>query len=299
MLLTPLVSIIIPTYNQANYISETLISVLAQTYKNWECIIVNDGSSDNTDEIVTEWHKKDKRFMYFIKSNEGVSSARNYGISKSSGYYILPLDSDDIISNDYLEKAISHFNKFPNTKLIYSDAEKFGKQSEKWDLGDYSFEELLFHNKIFCSAIYKKTDFDKTKGYNSKMNHGLEDWEFWVSFLDYDDIVYKIPDVCFYYRIKPLSRNKVCSEDLELKMMRQLVLNNFSKYLKFFPDIIYLKNEFEKQIPIIESLNDELNCIKKSNSYKLACIISNQTNKLTILFKNVCLTLKNLLRNKK
>lgn len=72
-----LISVIVPCYNQAQYLDECLQSVLDQTYQNWECIIVNDGSPDNTEEIALRWTKKDSRFRYLKKENEGLSSARN------------------------------------------------------------------------------------------------------------------------------------------------------------------------------------------------------------------------------
>ena len=103
---SPLVSIIIPCYNQAKFLQETLQSVNHQTYSNWECIIINDGSPDNTEEIALEWCYKDVRFKYFKKENGGLSSARNFGILHARGDLILPLDADDKISKNYL--SISH-----------------------------------------------------------------------------------------------------------------------------------------------------------------------------------------------
>ena len=97
-----LISIIVPCYNQAHFLNEVLQSVLDQSYSNWECIIVNDGSPDNTEEIALVWCTKDKRFRYVKKENGGLSSARNAGITISQGEYILPLDADDKIYPSYL-----------------------------------------------------------------------------------------------------------------------------------------------------------------------------------------------------
>ena len=105
--ISPVISIIVPCYNQAQYLPETLQSVLEQDYRHWECIIINDGSPDNTEEVALEWCSKDERFKYFKKENGGLSDARNYGIKHSVGKYILPLDSDDKISKDYTLEAIN------------------------------------------------------------------------------------------------------------------------------------------------------------------------------------------------
>lgn len=89
---TPEVSVIVPCYKQAIFLDECISSVIGQTFRNWECIIVDDGSPDNTEEIAKEWCNKDPRIKYCKKSNEGVSIARNYGIGLAVGKYILPLD---------------------------------------------------------------------------------------------------------------------------------------------------------------------------------------------------------------
>ena len=97
----PLVSIIIPTFNRAQFIGEALDSVLSQTYAHWECIIVDDGSTDNTSEVLSAYCLKDKRFQYFKRPShwpKGANGSRNYGISKSKGVYFAFCDDDDFLS---------------------------------------------------------------------------------------------------------------------------------------------------------------------------------------------------------
>ena len=103
----PRISIVIPCYNGAKYIRETLDCLQNQTVDDWECIIVNDGSTDNSLEILREYAEKDSRYKYIDKENEGPSIARNTAIAASLGKYILPLDADDLIAPYYAEKAIS------------------------------------------------------------------------------------------------------------------------------------------------------------------------------------------------
>src|SRR5690606_10638879 len=108
-----LVSIIIPTYNRAHLISETLDSVLAQTYTNWECIVVDDGSSDNTDELLRTYCDKDDRFKYFHRPDThrpGGNGARNYGLDNAKGDYITFLDSDDYIAHYAIEDKLKYAN---------------------------------------------------------------------------------------------------------------------------------------------------------------------------------------------
>src|SRR5688572_1866005 len=91
-----LVSVIIPAYNAGPFISETLESVLAQTYSNWEVIVVNDGSKDNTENILKQYSEKDPRISFISKTNSGVSDTRNKGIDKAKGEFIAFLDADDV-----------------------------------------------------------------------------------------------------------------------------------------------------------------------------------------------------------
>ncbi len=105
--MNPLISVIVPCYLQAEYLDECLQSVYDQTYSNWECIIVNDGSLDNTEEIAKRWLEKDNRFRYIYKENGGLSSARNAGIREAKGEWIQFLDSDDMIhKSKFITKSL-------------------------------------------------------------------------------------------------------------------------------------------------------------------------------------------------
>ncbi len=110
----PLISIIIPTYNRAHLIGETLDSIVTQTYTNWECIIVDDGSTDNSSEIIEDFIKKDSRFQYHNRPKnrlKGANACRNYGFKLSKGDYIKWFDSDDIMYPDFLEKQVAVLQK--------------------------------------------------------------------------------------------------------------------------------------------------------------------------------------------
>ena len=241
------VSIIIPCYKQAKYLPETLDSVLAQTYNDWECIVVNDGSPDNTEEVSRKYCIKDKRFKYIYQENQGPSAARNNGIKKSNGEYILPLDSDDIIQETYIEKAICHFIKYPETKLIYCKANKFGLKNEPWKLPEYKYENLLWDNPLFCTAMYKRADYNKTDGYNQNLEHGLEDWDFFLSLLNENDIVYQINETLFYYRIKEESRTTILINEKHIEESFVTLYNNHKlKYEPYISNIIFLKKMAKK-----------------------------------------------------
>ncbi len=270
------VSIIVPCYKQAEYLSETLDSVLAQTYPNWECIIVNDGSPDNTKEIVNGYASQDGRFKYVWQENKGLSAARNMGILNSHGEYVLPLDADDLIAPTYVEKAISHFSQFPETKLVYCKADKFGKENGYWDLEMFDYEKFIWNNCIFCTAMFRRTDYNKTRGYNVNMVHGNEDWDFWLSLLKKGDVVYRINDVLFHYRTKEKSMVTELSKYHVKESLIQICKNHPEIYAPYHDKIIVFHNKIEANTDSIGeciSLRNELNRIRSSHAYRLGKLL--------------------------
>lgn len=230
-----LISIIVPCYNQAEYLSDCIQSVLDQTYTNWECIIVNDGSTDDTDKIAQRWTEQNSRIKYIKKDNEGVCIARNTGISISKGEWILPLDGDDKIGRDYLRLAEEIMTSKPDVGLIYAQAELFGEETGTWDLPPYSFRMLLRSNMIYCTGFYKKEDWLKIGGYDISMKHGWEDWEFWINLLGTTNKnVLRLDYLGFYYRIKKDSRNYTLArnDDQVKEKIQYITTKHLSLYLE-------------------------------------------------------------------
>jgi glycosyltransferase involved in cell wall biosynthesis len=114
----PKISVIIPTYNRADLVSRAIESVIDQTYQDWELLVVDDGSTDNTKEVVEKFVKKDSRIKYFLQSNQGASSARNFGIKNSRGDFVAFLDSDDLYLPDNLEKKIAILSTHQEVVLV-------------------------------------------------------------------------------------------------------------------------------------------------------------------------------------
>ncbi|HOZ87764.1 MAG TPA: glycosyltransferase [Bacteroidia bacterium] len=244
-----LVSIIVPAYNHGIYIGECLDSVISQTFKDWECIIVDNGSTDNTSVIVNAYVLKDSRFRYHYTSQKGVSFARNTAVALSTGTYILPLDSDDKIAAAYLEKAVKTIESDKGVDLVYCDAELFGVGKGKWILPEYSFKGLLIENSIFCTALYRKSDFETAGGYNENMKEGFEDWDFWIKLMQRGGRVHRIRETLFYYRIRPESRNNSLSEERQRRLRRQIFENHTELYQKTFsiPDLLFDNHNLLKE----------------------------------------------------
>ncbi len=207
-------SIVIPCYGKAGYLPETLDSVLAQTCDCWECLIVDDGSPDETASIAKNYIDRDTRFRYLFQSNAGVSQARNFGIRNARYHFILTLDADDKIHPSYLEKAQQVFNSQPNIDIVYSDKAYFDGKIGVRQLPDFSIEAMLYENVVNIASVFRKEVWEKTGGYSPDFKHGAEDRDFWLSAVECGFTFYKIPEVLFYYRVLPQSRDKVYKGDL-------------------------------------------------------------------------------------
>jgi glycosyltransferase involved in cell wall biosynthesis len=247
----PLVSIIVPCYNQSEFLPEALESVLYQSYEKWECIIVNDGSPDNTDTVAKSWLAKDKRYKYLFQENAGVSNARNSGITQSNGEFILPLDADDKISPDYVELAVKELESNQNLKLVYCNASKFGDEDLIWKLDEFSLKNLAKFNMIFCSALYRRRDWDLIGGYDNKMITGFEDWEFWISILKSEGEVKKLDIIGFYYRILYNSRTKQLTPDKEKVLYEYMSI----KHADFFVNQLGSFFELRSRVGEVEKLH--------------------------------------------
>jgi Glycosyltransferases involved in cell wall biogenesis len=201
--MNPLVSIIVPCYNHGHLLKSALTAVQHQTLSDWECIIVDDGSSDNTSAIAGEFVERDKRFHYIKQENKGLSEARNTGIIRSKGDYIQLLDADDLLSEDKLLLQTSFMKAHDTILISYTDADyfpeddlrtkykqvsyaeegiEFNNQSWIRDFGDYpSFINHIVKANIapVNSMLIKRSVFNIVGLFDRKFLY-LEDWEFWT-----------------------------------------------------------------------------------------------------------------------
>lgn len=259
-----LVSVIVPCYNQAVYLPEALDSVLAQTYPHWECIVVDDGSTDNIESVAQAYCAKDARIRYVTKPNGGLSSARNFGIKASKGTFILPLDGDDKINPVYIEKAVEALTMHKDVKVTYGQAEFFGTVNKPWEMPPFDFRSLLIQNLFYCTALYRRADYDKTRGYDETMRDGFEDWDFWIQMLKNGGKVHQLPMVCFYYRQKEVSMFRDLLKDKKklFNAYLKVYTNQSDVYAEYFDPPMELLMENEKLKRIV-------NAYQQSRTYKM------------------------------
>ena len=206
---TPLISIIIPTYNRAHLIGETLDSILVQTYPNWECIVVDDGSTDTTADVMREYIKKDNRFQYHqrpINKIKGPNSCRNYGFEMSNGEYIKWFDSDDVMLPYLLEKQVLSFAKnveMSVCKLSYFDFERRVPIKENIISSKNLIEDYLIGNVTFyiSGPLWKRSFLEKQNQLLDESLTNLDDWDFNLRMLYQKPNITYNNEVLILYRV--------------------------------------------------------------------------------------------------
>ncbi|MCD4812956.1 glycosyltransferase family 2 protein [bacterium] len=202
----PKVSIIIPCHNDGKYLEEAVASARGQTYSNCEVIIVNDGSTDAATNQLLDYFSKSKIRVIRIP-HSGPAAARNAGIEKAKGKYILPLDADDKLGKRYVETAVKVMEADQRTRIVYCRAHYFGERSGEMVLPEYSLENIFLDNMIFVSALFRKSTWKNVGGFNPAMREGMEDYDFWLSLIEKENcVVHRINKILFYCRVRDDSR---------------------------------------------------------------------------------------------
>lgn len=291
--MNPKVSVIIPVYNMADYIEETVKSVLSSDYDNFEIILVDDGSKDNSLSIAKNLSYKDDRIKVISQNNSGVSAARNNGISNALGEYIFPLDADDKIAPELLSRSVKEFLSDKDVKCVTCRAEFFGSKTGEWKLREFSLPLIARKNMIPASAMFKKTDWERTGGYSTEII-AREDWDFWIGVLKDGGKVVRLDYIGLFYRIRENSKRVT---DRALKKHVIAVLNRrhpefFQRFLGgplryrrtwsrvinfisgiFSPSKVFVSEEFKSLSPWIYNLpqsfdNDGISIYKGRNELR-------------------------------
>lgn len=254
MEIKPLVSIIIPCFNHEKFIADTIESVSQSSYRPVEIVVVNDGSSDDSELVVTSLQNKYPNLKYISQRNAGPAAARNCGIRESEGKYILPLDADDLISPDYIPKAVEVLENNSFAKLVYCNAEFFEERTGEWKLKPFSLDSLAMDNMIFCSAIYRRDDWLAAGGYDERMTWGWEDWEFWISLLKNGGEVEKLSITGFYYRVRKNSRRKTTNKDAKAKTIALINEKHTDFVHKYLNGPLHYQRSLSKKINFVKRL---------------------------------------------
>ena len=199
----PLVSVIVPIYNAAPFLRETLDSIVASTYRPIEVVMVDDGSHDDSLKIAQTYCEQHAEYQVIAQDNKGVSAARNTAIKAAKGTYILPVDADDKIADTFIEKAVEVIEHDNNIRVVGCRCWMFGAVDKEWKLPNFSHSLLARKNMIPATALYRKADWERCGGYCEEEIY-REDWDFWLSMMELGGTFYRLNEILFYYRIAPL-----------------------------------------------------------------------------------------------
>lgn len=278
------VSIIVPVYNVELYIEDCLNSLLNQTYSNYEIILINDGSTDNSIEICSKYN--DKKIKIYNQNNKGVSIARNVGISLATGQYIMFVDADDMVSEKYIENLIKSIEE-TNTDMVVcgytkEKAELVNKKNSQEIKGEIinantmlenmmenNLQEGYLWNKIFKKSIINDNSLEFKEGVNV-----WEDLYFVIEYLSKSDKIFAINEKLYYYRTREGSavNRKETSTDLvgkvkilELIMKNyNLIINNKNYYgIKRMYVTVLLKYLLQIKKDNKELIKEKLSIVKK------------------------------------
>lgn len=265
------VSVIMPCYNDGQYIQEAIQSVKEQSYTNWELIIIDD-NSDDEDTIRIIKGIDDPQIKVLHSEHLRPAGARNYGIQHATGKYILPVDSDDAIDSTYIEKAVSIIESDPEIGIVYCKADLFGEKSGPWDLPEYSFQSMLLDNIVFVTALFYREDWNKVGGFSTTMVAGMEDYDFWLSIMELGRQIYQIPEVLFHYRIKPVSRTTSFQNNCEQVQdtYRQMYRNHPAFYRQHYEEYaVVLRDALIEQIFLRRKYEERWEKITRFCSYPI------------------------------
>jgi glycosyltransferase involved in cell wall biosynthesis len=228
----PVVSVVIPCYNQAHFLSEAVESVLAQSFTDWEIIIVNDGSPDHTSEAAKKLIAKypGKQIRLVEKPNGGLSSARNAGFRAARGKYLLPLDADDKIKPALLAKLTPILDQHPKVGFAYTHIQHFGELNTEFPLPDFDRATLVAKDNIACvCSLIRRSAWEQVGGYNEAMREGYEDWDFWIGCVERGWDGFCLHEPLFLYRKSGRSMLSNANEKRE-RLIAQIVQNHPSLY---------------------------------------------------------------------
>jgi glycosyltransferase involved in cell wall biosynthesis len=216
-----------PCYKQAHFLTEAIESVAAQTHRDLECVIVDDGSPDDTaavaESLIARYPDLDLRLIR--QENRGLAEARNAAIRASDAPYFLPLDSDDRLAPTAIEKMVAALESDPKPSVVSPSGRRFGRRTERIEPYERDLRWLLKRNTYIGTSLVARAAWEQAGGYKSNMAGGYEDWELWISIVANGGVVKILEEELFYYRQSgPSMIDAAVARDLWLRA--QIVLNH-------------------------------------------------------------------------
>lgn len=268
----PIISVIIPFYNDKKYIEQSVNCILNQTFPYYEILIIDDGSKDEESlKKLEEVSKIDKRIRVFHKSNEGLAATRDYGATKSSKTckYLMFIDSDDLLEPTFMECAYWTLETNKDAAWAYSDSIGFESQIYTWNKW-FDSEKMKKVNELLAISMVRKSDFNRVNGYGLREKAINEDWNFWLKLLGHDRYPVHMSFYGMWYRRKETGELKNASKNQ--KRTLEIIEDTASKITKRVKAIQYPKYDYNYDL-----LSDKIDIITPK------CVDNNKINILMIL----------------
>jgi O-antigen biosynthesis protein len=227
----PRVSVIMPVFNAARWLPRALDSVAAQTYRNFELVIVDDGSTEaRTHDILDDAARRPGVTVHRTE-NRGPSLARNLAIERSRGAYILPLDADDWLAPTFLDKTAVLLNADPELGVVHTWVGLVGGHHGVWRTGGFTLSELLARCTIHVASLFRRELWADVGGYDPRFVESWEDWDLWLGAAARGWRGRCVPEVLVYYRRSATSRERAAREPgVSTRLMRELVAKHRALY---------------------------------------------------------------------
>jgi glycosyltransferase involved in cell wall biosynthesis len=257
-----------------------MLSIERQTFQNWECIIVNDGSPDNTEEIAKMKCAQNPKFKYIFKENGGLSSARNFGIQQSVGEFLLTLDADDKFEESYLEKAVWELDNNAALGIISCWGYRFigNRNINIFKPDGKDIKDYLFQNAAIGNALFRKLCWEQVGGYDENMKKGYEDWDFYIRISALEWKTFVIQEALFYYRQREDSMRVIALNSFDSQIKAYIFKKNKRIYKEYYDEII------DHFLNAIDFQKKERNKLQQKPEYKIGYYILMPLRKIKSFF---------------
>ena len=224
------VSVVVPCFNSSDYVEYALESVLAQSIQDFELVVVDDGSDDDTRDVLASFAARHSEagIHTLAQANAGTAAARNIGIAHAQGRYVLPLDADDAIAPTMLETCVRELDTDSSIDIVYTDREDFGDIRAVARAGEFTVERLKYFNPLGYCSLFRRSLWQTIGGYRVNVS-GFDDWDFWLAAALRGCRARHVAQPLFRHRRRNESQLRQLLPSFE-RLHAQIILNNASAY---------------------------------------------------------------------
>ena len=273
----PRISVLLPCFNQGAFLDAAVDSVLAQTFQDFEIIVVDDGSDEpQTVEKLSSYSRPRTRVIR--TANAGLPAARNAAARAATGEFFCALDADDRLAPEWFARAVAHLDAHQDVAFVSHWFETFGEEHWTWTPRDCDLPALLARNTINGAALVRREAFQAVGAYDASMRHGCEDWDLWLRLVGRGFHGAIIPEVLFFYRRTAGSMSRVMLDERAYRVpLEQLIDRHSGEYQSHLVDVLVRKD--------LESLGlfREIHALERRHLMEMAPAIARAREELAAL----------------